>query len=193
MLTYRIIVPLILCIVCGIFNLFAQAQEPKLYQRWGNFGVGKLVTTQNNLNCIADGQMRWPVWAHHPAMEYPYNPETGGRHIMYAVGISFHVGGFCQDYGPSFNPAQSAAGEDPTTTARVESGDRTYYRYYDGFHFEGFPEFVAPGEDTSIPVSNDPSSWPEKWPGSYPSSDWYHDLRFPEYKNAFQLGLAPHS
>jgi hypothetical protein len=186
----RIVLYIFLSISLVAQHIYGQAQEPRLYQRWGKFGVGKLVTTQNNLNCIADGQMRWPVWAHHPAMEYPYNPEPGGRHIMYAVGISFHVGGYCEDYGPGFNPAQSVAGDDPTTTPRVESGDRTYYRYYDGFHFEGFPEFVASAEDASIPVSNDPLSWPEQWPETYPVHDWYHDSRFPEYQNVYQLGMA---
>jgi hypothetical protein len=171
-------------------NLHSQAQEPRLYQRWGKFGVGKLVTTQNNLNCIADGQMRWPVWAHHPAMEYPYNSEPGGRHIMYAVGISFHIGGYCEDYGPAFNPTQSEAGDDPAAAPRVESGDRTYYRYYDGFHYEGFPEYIVSPEDVSIPVSNDPLTWPEQWPETYPAHDWYHDSRFPDYQNVYQLDMA---
>ncbi len=175
-----------------IFNvqLFGQAQEPRFYQRWGLFGVGKLVTTQNNLNNIADGQLRWPQWSHLPALEYPYNPEAGGRHINYAVGVSFHIGGFCEDYGPSFKPGQSDAGDDPASTPRVESGDRTYYRYYDGFHYEGFPEFVSPQEDASIPVSNNSATWPDKWPEFYPSGDWYHDSRFPDYQNVYQLGLS---
>ncbi len=184
-------VTIIFLLVCLSTLLFAQAQEQRIYQRWGKFGVGKLVTTQNNLNNIGDGQMRWPQWAHHPAMEYPYNPEPGGRHIMYALGMSFHIGGFCEDYGPSFDPAQAAAGDDPTQTARVESGDRTYYRYYDGFHYESFPEFNAVGENASIPVSTDTTTWPENgWPNNLPTSDWYHDSRYPEYQNAYQLGLG---
>lgn len=170
--------------------LYGQAQEPRDYQRWGKFGVGKLVTTQNNLNCIGDGQMRWPVWAHHPAMEYPYNPEPGGRHIMYTVGMSFHIGGYCEDYGPAFDPAQSQAGDNPTETPRFESADRTYYRYYDGFHFDGLPEYVAPAEDASVPVSDDPSTWPALWPEQYPAEDWYHSSRYPEYRNVYQSGLT---
>jgi len=171
-------------------ELLAQAQEPRRYQRWGLFGVGKLVTTQNNLNCIADGQMRWPQWAHLPALEYPYNPEPGGRHINYAVGVSFHIGGFSEDYGPGFKPDQSEAGEDPINSPRVESGDRTYYRYYDGFHYEGFENYVASAEDAGVPISNDPSTWPDSWPASYPSQDWYHNSRYPEYQNVYQLGLV---
>ncbi len=182
----------ILIVITLVQLLWSQAQEPRQYQRWGKFGVGKLVTTQNNLNCIADGQLRWPAWAHLPAMEYPYNPEPGGRHINYAVGISFYVGGYCDDLGPSYRPDISEA---PPGSPRVEHGDRTYYRFYDGFHYEGFPQFVAPEENASVPVSNDPSSWPlingvRKFPDYYPTHDWYHDLRFPEYKNAYQLGLA---
>jgi hypothetical protein len=181
----------IVLIIGSVDLLLAQAQEQRDYQRWGKFGVGKLVTTQNNLNNIGDGQMRWPQWAHHPAMEYPYNPEPGGRHIMYALGMSFHIGGFCEDYGPTFNPSLAAAGDDPTLTARVESADRTYYRYYDGFHFEGFPEFVADYENASIPVSNDTTTWPENgWPAYYPTRDWYHDSRYPDYQNAYQLGMG---
>lgn len=181
-----------------LFNLFpatggfTQPVEPREYQRWGQFGVGKLVTTLNNLNCIADGQMRWPAWAHHPAMEYPYNPESGGRHVMYAVGISFYVGGYCNDLGPSFRPdLTDVLVEYP----RTESGDRTYYRYYDGFHFEGFPDFVAPEEDAGVPVSDDTLTWPvnagqRQFPDYYPAADFYHTTRFPDYQNAYQLGLA---
>jgi hypothetical protein len=171
-------------------QLLAQTQEPRVYQRWGLFGVGQLVTTQNNLNNIGDGQLRWPQWAHLPAMEYPFNSELGGRHINYAVGVSFHVGGFCEDYGPSFKPDQSDAGDDPASTPRVESGDRTYYRYYDGFHYEGFPEFVNPREDAGVPVSTDTTTWPEKWPEYYPSDDWYNNSRYPDYQNVYQLGMA---
>jgi len=187
-----IYVAVILIVCTWMVNLsYGQAQESRDHQRWGTFGVGKLVTTQNNLNCIADGQLRWPQWAHHPAMEYPFNPEPGGRHIMYATGISFHIGGFCEDYGPGFDPTQAAAGDDPTLTARVESGDRTYYRYYDGFHYEGFPDFVTDYENASIPVSNDTTTWPPNgWPDFLPTNDYYHDTRFPDYQNAYQQGLA---
>ena len=183
---------IILLTVSYVFcaQLFGQMQEPRMYQRWGLFGVGKLVTMHNNLNNVADGQMRWPQWGHLPALEYPYNPESGGRHVNYAVGVSFHIGGFSEDYGPGFKPDQSDAGDDPVNTPRVESGDRTYYRYYDGFHFESFPEFVAPQEDAGVPVSTDPSTWPENWPEYYPSEDWYHNSRFPDYRNVYQLGLA---
>lgn len=169
-----------------------QGVEPREYERWGKFGVGKLVTTLNNLNCIADGQMRWPTWAHHPAMEYPYNPESGGRHIMYAVGISFYVGGYCADYGPSYRPDLTDV---PPEYPRTESADRTYYRYYDGFHFEGFPDFVAPAEDAGVPVSNDTLTWPliagrRQFPDYLPAEDFYHQSRFPDYRNAYQLGQA---
>jgi hypothetical protein len=173
-------------------NGIPQGVEPREYQRWGKFGVGKLVTTLNNLNCIADGQMRWPTWAHHPAMEYPYNPESGGRHMMYAVGISFYVGGYCADYGPSYRPDLTDV---LPAYPRTEHGDRTYYRYYDGFHFEGFPDFVAPAEDAGVPVSDDTLTWPlidgrRQFPEFYPVEDFYHNLRFPDYENAYQLGLA---
>ena len=176
----------------SMHDAFGQAQEPRDYQRWGKFGVGKLVTTQNNLNCIADGQLRWPPWAHHPAMEYPYNPESGGRHVMYSVGISFYIGGFSNDLGPGYQPDQTDA---PLWGPRTEHGDRTYYRYYDGFHYEGFPEFVAPEEDAGIPVSNDTLTWPmnagqRQFPDTYPVQDFYHDSRFPDYQNVYQLGLA---
>ncbi|MBN2357211.1 hypothetical protein JXO59_13935 [candidate division KSB1 bacterium] len=191
--TYISVLPiLLLALLTSTVNVRGQAQEPREYQRWGRFGVGKLVTTQNNLNCIADGQMRWPAWAHLPAMEYPYNPEPGGRHINYSVGISFYVGGYCEDYGPSFRPDQSEA---PPVSPRVEHGDRTYYRYYDGFHYESFPDFVAPEENASIPVSDDPATWPMNggvrgFPDFYPTHDWYHDSRFPEYANVYQSGQA---
>ncbi len=172
-------------------NAFAQ-QEPREYQRWGKFGAGKLVTTVNNLNCIADGQLRWPAWAHHPALEYPYNPEPGGRHINYAVGLSFHIGGYSTDYGPSFKPDKVDL---PDGAARVESGDRTYYRYYDGFHFEGFPGFVSPGENDGVAFSTDPNTWPvvngkPAWPDYFPTHDFYHDTRYPDYRNVYQMGMA---
>ncbi|MBD3289201.1 hypothetical protein GF337_10385 [candidate division KSB1 bacterium] len=188
----RYISILIMILIFTSQQLYSQAQEPREYQRWGEFGVGKLVTKPNNLNCIADGQMRWPAWAHHPAMEYPYNSEAGGRHINYAVGISFYIGGYSEDYGPSYDPSTS---EFPEGTPRTEHGDRTYYRYYDGFHYEGFRDFVAPEEDASIPLSNNKESWPllngkRSFPDYYPTSDWYHDSRFPEYQNAYQSGLA---
>ncbi len=184
-------------LIVGIFllcfrpqSIFAQ-QEPREYQRWGKFGVGKLVTTQNNLNCIADGQLRWPAWAHHPAMEYPYNPEPGGRHVMYAVGISFHIGGYCEDLGPSYKSELDETRGSPM----VESGDRTYYRYYTGFHYDSFPDFIADAEDASIPVSDDSLSWPvingkRQFPDIYPTRDWYHDSRYPAYQNAYQSGLV---
>ncbi len=173
-------------------RVVGQAQEPRDYQRWGQFGVGKLVTVQNNLNCIADGQFRWPVWAHHPAMEYPFNAEKGGRHIMYATGISFYIGGYCEDLGPGYRPDQS---EVALGGPRTEHGDRMYYRYYDGFHYEGLPDFVAPEESASIPVSNDRSTWPlingeRQFPDFYPTSDWYHSSRFPDYRNIYQSGGA---
>ena len=173
-------------------QVFGQAQEPREYQRWGQFGVGKLVTTPNNLNCVADGQMRWPAWAHHPAMEYPYNSEAGGRHVMYAVGVSFYVGGYCDDLGPSYKADQT---EGPAGSPRTEHGDRTYYRYYDGFHYEGFPDYVAPAEDAGMPVSDDTLTWPifngrRAFPELYPAEDWYHAARFPEYQNIYQMGGA---
>lgn len=164
--------------------LSAQGQEPRLYQRWGKFGVGRLVTMVNNLNNIGDGQMRWPNLAHLPAMEYPYNPEEGGRHIHYATGISFHIGGYSLDLGPSYDPLTA---DRDNLSPRVESGDRTYYRYYNGFHFEGFPEFLSSNINSPLPLSNDPSTWPENgFPDRLPSRDWYHDSRFPAYQNFYQ-------
>jgi len=182
---------ILLMIIFMVSHLYGQ-QPPREYQRWGRFGVGKLVTTQNNLNCIADGQLRWPSWAHHPAMEYPFNSEEGGRHINYSVGISFHVGGFSDDYGPSYDDAEAEFKKG--VSPRTESGDRTYYRYYDGFHYEGFPNFI-PERGAGVPVSDDTTTWPlingkRQFPDYYPTNDPYHDSKYPEYQNAYEKGLA---
>jgi hypothetical protein len=167
---------------------FAQGQEPRQYQRWGQFGVGKLVTMVSNLNCVADGQMRWPALAHLPALEYPFNPDPQGRHIHYGTGVSFYVGGYSEDLGPSFNPLTSDA---PTTWPRVESGDRTYYRFYDGFHYDGFPAYINSRLDGSVPLSNDRTTWPSAgFPDSLPRSDWYHASRFPNYRNVYQNNFS---
>ncbi|UCE17226.1 MAG: hypothetical protein JSV84_10005 [Gemmatimonadota bacterium] len=136
---------------------FGQRLVPRDYMRWGKFGVGKLVTTQNKCNCIADGQMRWPVWTYHPVTEYPNNPEPGERHIEYAIGISFHVSDFSVYYGPSYDPTQST--EHPLDNARVEGDSRTHYRFYYDMHYDGTLDFVSPGETDGVPVSGDTLTW----------------------------------
>jgi len=161
-------------------------QQRLEWERWGNFGVGKLVTKMSNTNNIGSGRLKYPELAKFPAFEYPYNPDPSGRHIYYAVGVSFHVGGFSMDRGPTWN-------HDPNTFNKplVESGDQASYRFYKGFHFDGFPEYYAPRATDPIPVSTDSSTWPVTgWPQFYPTTDPVLQRIAPNYPTVYNQGIA---
>lgn len=163
------------------------SQQQLQYERWGKFGVGRLVTTISNCNILGYGSLRWPHLARFPAFEYPYNPEPSGRHINYAVGISFHVGGYSIDLGPTFDPGIA----NPPTEPRTESGDLCYYRFYDGRHFDSFPQLIAEREDAPAAVSDNPDSWPSAgWPATYPVTNPQLSEQFPDYPTAFSTGAA---
>jgi hypothetical protein len=165
---------------------FAFGQQRLEWERWGNFGVGKLVTKMSNTNNIGSGRLKYPELAKFPAFEYPYNPDPEGRHIYYAVGVSFHVGGFSMDRGPTWD-------HDPNTfnDPLLESGDQASYRFYKGFHFDGFIDYSAPSAADPIPVSNDSSGWPQGgWPATYPISDPVLERIAPDYPTVYNQGMA---
>ena len=165
--------------------------QPRLeWERWGNIGVGKLVTKMSNTNNIGSGRLAFPELTKFPAFEYPYNPDPDARHIYYAVGISFHVGGFSMDRGPEWD-------HDPNTFDEplVESGDQASYRYYKGFHYDGFPDFIPPTsidvKTNLVPVSDDSSGWPPGgWPATYPTTDPIIERIAPNYPTIYNQGIA---
>lgn len=165
-------------------------QQRLEWERWGNFGVGKLVTKMSNTNNIGSGRLKFPEISKFPAFEYPYNPEPKGRHIYYAVGVSFHVGGFSLDRGPQWD-------HDPTRLddPMLESGDQASYRFYKGFHFDGFPNYIAlPSTDPEarlVAVSNATSGWPQGgWPATYPTTDPVLERIDPNYPTIYNQGIA---
>ncbi|NOZ63258.1 MAG: T9SS type A sorting domain-containing protein [Calditrichaeota bacterium] len=165
---------------------FLQGQQRLEWERWGNFGAGKLVTKMSNTNNIGSGRLKYPELAKFPAFEYPYNPDPNGRHIYYAVGISFHVGGFCSDRGPVWD-------HDPNRLLNplVESGDQASYRFYKGFHFDGLPDYSAPSSTDPIAVSDDSTSWPsDGWPATYPTTDPVLQRVNPNYPTVYNQGIA---
>lgn len=162
------------------------SQQRLEWERWGNFGVGKLVTKMSNTNNIGSGRLKFPEIAKFPAFEYPYNPDLGGRHIYYAVGVSFHVGGFSSDRGPQWD-------HDPTRLDKplLESADQASYRFYKGFHFDGFPDYNAPSALDPIPVSDDSSGWPlSGWPATFPTTDPVLQRIDPDYPTIYNQGIA---
>jgi len=174
-------------LLLAFLSSMAIAQPDKLsYERWGKFGVGKLVTTISNTNVIASGRLNYPELSRLPAFEYPYNPDSAGRHIYYGSEVSFHIGGFSRDRGPGWdqNPARHS---DPM----VESGDQGHYKYYKGFHFDGFPAYNSPSSAGSVALSDDSASWPGGgWPPTYPTTDPILTQFFPTYPTVFSKGLA---
>lgn len=173
-------------------NAVVIGQQRLEWERWGNFGVGKLVTRMSNTNNIGSGRLKYLELTKFPAFEFPYNPELGGRHIYYATGVSFHVGGFSTDLSPDWNPMK-----DPNSAnkALVESGDQASYRFYKGFHFDGFPDYIPPlstEENTNlVAVSDDSSGWPQGgWPETYPTSDPVLDRTDSTYPTIYNLGWA---
>jgi len=169
-----------------LINKSAFGQQRLEWEHWGNIGVGKLVTKMSNTNNIGSGRLKYPELAKFPAFEYPYNPELSGRHIYYAVGVSFHVGGFSMDRGPTWN-------HDPNSfdVPLLESGDQASYRFYKGFHFDGFPDYSAPSSTDPIPTSDNPQSWPEGgWPATYPTTDPVLQRIAPDYPTVYNQGMA---
>jgi len=177
-----------LIIFWAIFFIFCNTgfcQQRLEWERWGNIGVGKLVTKMSNTNHIGSGRLKWPEMSKFPAFEYPYNPDKAGRHIYYGCGVLFHVGGFTLDRGPTWD-------EDPNTfnNALVESGDQQDYRFYKGFHFDGFPEFSAPSVADPVPVSDNTDGWPQAgWPQTYPTTDPVLDMLGPDYPTCYNQGI----
>jgi hypothetical protein len=166
-----------------VHDAFAQP-ERREFERWGQIGVGRLVTTMSNTNVIAAGRINYPELSRFPAFEFPYNPDPDGRHIYYGNMVSFHVGGLSLDRGPQWSQ------NDPDRHM-VESGDQNHYRFYQGFHFEGFPDYINSSQTSPVAVSNDVSGWPEGgWPATYPTSDPFLQRYYPSYPTAFSRGLA---
>jgi hypothetical protein len=159
-------------------------------ERWGTVGLGRLVTTISNTNVIASARSNYLELARFPAFEYPYNPNPTGRKIYYGSDVSFHVGGFSRDKGPAIvleNPTDPVEYERPT----VESGDQGHYRFYKGFHYDGIPEYITSDARGSIPLSNDPSTWPEAgWPMNHPTTDPFLSSRYPDYPTAYTQGFS---
>jgi len=140
----------------------------------------------SNTNNIGSGRLKFPEIAKFPAFEYPYNPDPSGRHVYYAVGVSFHVGGFTMDRGPTWD-------HDPNSfdVPLTESGDQASYRFYKGFHFDSFPDYIAPSAVDPIPLSDDSTSWPQGgWPATYPTSDPVLDNYYPNYPTIYNQGIA---
>jgi len=162
----------------------AHGQQRLEWEHWDTLGVGKLVTKMSNTNNIGSGRLKFPVISEFPAFEYPFNPEIGGRHINYAVGVSFHVGGFSLDKGPTWN-------QDPNTVnnALLESGDQASYRFYKGFHFDGHPDYCGSSTD-QIPISDDSTGWPVPWPTDYPTTDPVLERLAPNYPTAYSQGMV---
>jgi hypothetical protein len=186
-------ISIFLLIMFSSFLLFTQdeaiAQPDRAdHERWGVLGRGKLVTKMSNTNVIASARANYLELAQFPAFEYPYNPNPEGRKIYYGSDVSFHVGGFSMDKGPAIvisdpnNPIEY-------TRPTVESGDQGHYRFYKGFHFDGFPEYITSNARGPVPLSDDPYSWPEAgWPDFLPTSDPFLDSRYPNYPTAFSEG-----
>ncbi len=188
MIGFKLRIFLMLFVCSLVFTDTGIAQQRLEYERWGQVGVGKLATKISNTNLIAAGRLKWPELSKFPAFEYPYNPELGGRHIYYGCQVSFHVAGFSMDRGPTWNKDPNSIDE-----ALVESGDQQDYRFYKGFHYDGFPEYSATLSTAPIPVSDDDTGWPENgWPLTYPTSDPVLDMLAPNYPTAYKQGiLAP--
>ncbi len=156
------------------------------FEKWGQIGVGKFVTTISNTNVIASGRFNYPELAKFPAFEFPFNSNVEGRHIYYGTDVSFHVGGFSLDRGPSWDGDPNDIG-----TPLLDSGDRGHYKFYKGFHFDGHPDYTAEGESISLPTSDSPDSWPENgWPQFLPTSDPVLDRFYPNYETAYSSGFA---
>ena len=187
----KLYIRLLFCVgVILMVSNFGFGQQRLEWERWGNIGVGKLVTKMSNTNNIGSGRLKYPELSKLPAFEYPYNPDPNARHIYYATGVSFHVGGFTQDRGPTWD-------HDPTSVNNplLESGDQASYKFYKGFHFDGFPDYIAaPSLDVNadlVPVSDDNSSWPQGgWPSTYPTTDPVLDRLAPNYPTVYNQGLV---
>jgi len=177
----------ILLVITFIFtmNLFAQPDKGE-FEKWGTIGVGKLVTRISNTNVIASGRYNYPEMAIFPALEFPYNPDPNGRHVYYGSNVSFHIGGFCLDRGPSWDQNPNDV-ESPM----VESGDREHYTFYKGFHYDGHPDYINSSATVDLPRSDDPSTWPDAgWPSHLPVSDPVLDRFYPNHITAYSAGLA---
>jgi len=166
-------------------NLSAQPDKGE-FEKWGQIGVGKLVTRISNTNVIASGRYNYPEMAVFPAFEFPYNSNRNGRLVFYGTDVSFHFGGFTNDRGPSWD-------EDPNDIGKplIESGDRGHYKFYKGFHFDGHPDYMSSSAQIDLPVSNDSGTWPDGgWPDTHPTTDPVLDRFYPNYQTIYKLGLA---
>ncbi len=171
-------------------NEIALSQQRLEWERWGNIGVGKLVTRMSNTNNIGSGRLKYPELTKMPAFEYPYNADPDGRHIYYAVGVSFHVGGHTWDRGPTWD-------QDPNKFENylTESGDQASYSFYKGFHFDSFPDFIPPASmvenANQVSVSNDSAGWPPAgWPATYPTTDPVLQRLSPNYPTVYNQAIA---
>jgi hypothetical protein len=182
---YRLLIALLVMYLSTV-----SGQQTLEWQRWGDFGAGKLVTRISNTNCIGSGRLKFPQLARFPAFEYPYNADKAGIHYNYAVGVSFHVGGFSSDRGPACD--YDKYGSD---TPLVETGDQAEYKYYKCFHFDGFPDYLplssADDDAILVPRSDVPSSWPMGgWPATYPITDPVLQRIAPDYPTIYSENIA---
>lgn len=184
----RYLLLLSVCVLVATTSLTAQPDRAD-HERWGIVGLGKLVTKMSNTNVIASARTNYLELSRFPALEYPFNPNPDGRKIYYGSDVSFHVGGFSMDRGPAIviqNPSDPVELMRPTT----ESGDQGHYKYYKGFHYDGIPEYITSDANGSIPISDDPDSWPEGgWPKYLPTTDPFLTTKYPDYPTAFSEGI----
>ena len=172
----------------AIATTLVRAQPDRLsYERWGQFGAGKLVTTMSNSNMIASGRYNYPEMSRLPAFEFPFNPDPAGRHVYYGSEVSFHVAGFSVERGP----AVSKTSPPPYTDPMVESGDQGHYKYYKGFHYDGFPSYNSPSATDPVAVSDNTASWPTGgWPPTYPTIDPVLTKFYPAYPTVYNQGIV---
>src|SRR5690606_543792 len=55
-----------------------------------------------------------------------------------------------------------------------------------------FPDYINSDARGSIPISDNPDSWPDAgWPAYLPTTDPFLSSRYPDYPTAFSEGLTP--
>ncbi len=166
-------------------NIFAQPDKGE-FEKWGQLGVGKLVTRMSNTNVIASGRYNYPEMSVFPALEFPYNSNPNGRHVFYGTDVSFHFGGFTNDRGPSWDENPNDIG-----TPLIESGDRGHYKFYKGFHYDGHPDYVNSSSTIDLPSSDDSETWPDNgWPANHPTTDPVLDRFYPNYQTVYSSGTT---
>lgn len=154
----KFLIILINLITASASLMFAQNENPMIYQRWNIMDINRVRTQFTNLGMAGNGDS-YVGPPKRPSFEYP----TGsGVDYGRAVGVVITA--------PAPQDPGAASGDNPTNLPYCDATfDEGPVPFWDPYHFVPFPEFV--GSDKA-PISTDNSTWPVNgWPALIPSTN----------------------